>query len=127
MSNQGTEESLAKAVELYDKALTPTLGLAEAWAELAYVQGFLANQGFREISVGFKEARWSGQRSIDPDLTKAHFALDLVQYFYDWDWITAIRRSRRQLQSTQATQETLAITGMLAQALGKRDARIDLC
>ena len=129
MSDQGTEESLAKAVEFYDKALDADPRFAEAWAELAYVQGFMANQGFKEISVGFKEARWSAQKALDlsPDLAKAHFALGLVQYFYDWDWIAADASFKKAIAIDPSDAETLAIAGMLAQALGKRDAGIDLC
>ena len=65
-SSQTTEKSLAKAAEFFGKALAADPGYAEAWAELAFVQSYMAGAGFggKEQAVGFNKARASAQKAL---------------------------------------------------------------
>ena len=129
-SNQITEKSLAKAAEFYAKALAADPGYAEAWAELAFVQSYMATAGIgvKEQAGGFNKARASAQKALDlnPDLARAHFVLGSIQFLADWDWSKADASFKKAMALDPSAADTLSLAGLLALILGARDAGIDL-
>lgn len=129
-SNQLTENSLARAAEFYEKALAADPGYAEAWAELASVQLFMASAGIgvKEQAGGFDKARASAQKALglNPNLARAHFVLGSIQYQADWDWSKADASFKKAMALDPNAPDTLSQAGWLALILGARDAGIDL-
>jgi len=119
----GTEESQAKAVKFFRRALEADPRYGEAWAALANVQAMLAIQGFKDAALGFAEARATAQKALDldPKLASAHFALGLIQYYHDWDWLAADTSFKKAIAFDPNDSWALANAGSLAQTLGKRE------
>jgi TolB-like protein/Tfp pilus assembly protein PilF len=130
-SNQATERSLAKAAELYGKALAIDPKYAEAWAELAANQSYSAAMGFglTNQTVGYNNARASAQKALelDSDLARAHLVLGLVHYQSDWDWSKADVSFKKAMALDPNSPDTLMSAGSLALSLGAHDVAIDLC
>jgi TolB-like protein len=128
LTDQGTEESQAKAVEFFTKALEVDPRYGEAWAALAYVQATMAQQGFKDVSTGFSEARASAQEALDLNshLARAHLALGTIQYLHDWDWPAADASFKKAIALDPNDSLALGNAGTLAQTLGKRAAGIIL-
>jgi TolB-like protein/Tfp pilus assembly protein PilF len=139
-ASQTTEKGLAKAAEFYAKALDADPGYAEAWAELAFVQSFMASyfvsavidsEGIRgtEQTVGFNKARASAQKALalNPNLARAHFVLGSIQFLSDWDWLKADASLKKAIALDPSARETLSVAGYSALIVGARDTGIDLC
>lgn len=100
VSEQRTEESLVRAVELFEEAVSIEPEWAEPWLGLADIFNLLANYGYRPSDAARPRARHAARRALelDPDLAEAHTALALVAAEYDWDFAAADVAFRRALE-----------------------------
>jgi len=96
-----TEESLRKAIEYFDAAVSGDPTYVPAYSALAdsYNQLGTVMVGSEPPSVMRPRAAEAAIRAlqIDPDLAEAHATLGYVKH-YDWQWAEAERELRRALE-----------------------------
>lgn len=127
--DQQTEESMALAVEYYRQALAIDPNYAEGWAALAEAQAVRANQGFADYSATPDEAVAAARRAIqlNPAMSKAYFALGLVQFSRNWDWSAAEASLKKAVELDASESKALTLAGALAQKFGRDAEGIELC
>ena len=103
--NQRTEQSILKAIECFEQAVSeddgyalPHAGLAEAYILLNLDNLLLL--GETTPSDTHSKAKEAGRRAIalDESCAEAHVALALVHYRLDWDWKQAEKEFRRAIE-----------------------------
>jgi len=116
-----SEEDMTRAAAYYRRAVAMAPSYAVAWADLADVQWTLADQGYREVSIGAREALASAQKALelDPELARAHSVIGMVRFAYDWDWPAADTSFRRALARDPGDAGAMIGAGRLALALGR--------
>lgn len=95
--NQRTEESLLKAVEFFEKAITEDSQYAEAFSGLSDAFGLLANYGVLSPSDVWTKAASSAVSAVmlDDNSAESHTSLAHVKSTQDWDWPGAEKEFRR--------------------------------
>jgi tetratricopeptide (TPR) repeat protein len=89
---QGTQASLHKGIETFQKAITLDPSYAQAYASIA--QAYLELGLFYEAPRdAMPKARQFASQAIqaDPTLPDANIALGVISLVYDWDWDAAIK------------------------------------
>jgi serine/threonine-protein kinase len=121
--NRRTDESIAKAVQLFQEALAVDPGYALAHAGLADAYGIM---GYRR-TLPPQEA-WSRTKAeankaleIDEGLAEAHTALAFAAFNYDWDFPTAGREFERALELNPSYAHARHWYSHYLTALGRRD------
>ncbi len=127
--NKRTEESLYKAVDLFEKAIEIDPGYALAYAGLAETFTVLNTWGTNIGVEGYyPKAREMAEKAIELDekLAPAHAVLGAVANEYDFDWDAAERHFLRaiELSPNYATahqwySEFLSSTGRLDEAVAR--------
>ena len=86
-----TEESLRKAVELFERVVVREPEHPRAWAGLAETYAILAFYDFAAPRIAFPRAESAARRAIqiDPGLAGPHATLAFVDTFYHWNWESA--------------------------------------
>jgi serine/threonine-protein kinase len=86
-----TEESLRKAVELFERVVGREPEHARAWAGLAETYAVLAFYDYAAPRVAFPRAESAARHAIhlDPGLAGPHATLAYVDTFYHWNWESA--------------------------------------
>lgn len=88
--NKRTEESLRKAVSIFQRATEKDPGYALAYVGLAdsYIQLGIDDIGGLPPSEAFPKARKAARQAlmIDDTLAEAHAAIGFAKLQYDWDW-----------------------------------------
>lgn len=127
--DQHTEQSMAKAAEYYEAALSADPAYADAWAGLAEAQSIRRDEGYLDYSIGADLTRAAVKRALElnPGAARAHFALGLVQFSHDWDWPAAKASIDRAIELEPNEAKALSLAGSLAQILGRDEAGIELC
>ncbi|MGI9078292.1 MAG: tetratricopeptide repeat protein [Gemmatimonadaceae bacterium] len=107
--NRRTSESVQRAVQLFDSAITRDPGFARAHAGLAESYAILGAFSFRPPGEMFPRAITAAHRAIELDsaLAEAHSALGLSKWLYEWDWRGAEREFQRaiELNTSYATAQ----------------------
>jgi len=98
--NTRTEESLRKAIELFDKALKKDPQYALAYTGVADSYAVLALLEFLPPKDAFPKARTAAEKALEIDnrLAEAHTSLGVVRFQYDWDWEGAEKEFKRAIE-----------------------------
>ncbi|HEX9690322.1 MAG TPA: protein kinase [Thermoanaerobaculia bacterium] len=129
-----TPESLAEAVEYFNRAIAKDPKYALAYTGLAdsYIQ--LAGRA-RPPREAMPKARTAIERALanDPNLAEAHASLGQVKLFYEFDWEGAGTEYQRALEKNpgsalihQTNGLYLAAQGRTAESLAEADRVLDL-
>ncbi|MBI3401839.1 MAG: protein kinase [Acidobacteria bacterium] len=122
-----TEESIARAIELFQQAIAREPEWAEPWAALAnaYIQRGIwgATGSSREISA---QARAAIARALalDGSLGEAHTVLGAISEQYDWDWATAEREMKHGIEVSGGAAFAYAEYGTFLHVLKRFPAAI---
>src|SRR5207244_11459314 len=94
-----TEESLRKAIELFELAIESDPAYAVAYAGLANAYILFGFDEYRGLppELAMPRGKAAAQRALelDPTLAEPHAALGWVSLFYEWDWGAAEREFQR--------------------------------
>jgi serine/threonine-protein kinase len=95
--NQRTEESMRKALELFEKATEEDPQHAQAYAGLADAYGLLGHYGVLSPAEVWTKAASNAAWAVllDEDSPEAHTSLAHVKSTQDWDWHGAEREFQR--------------------------------
>ena len=94
--NNFSTDSLRRAREHFERAVSLDPTYAPAYAGLGDAVGALAYYGFIPPAEGFPRAAAAARRAIelDPELADAHVTLGIERLFWGWDRIAAERELR---------------------------------
>ena len=122
------EESLERALDCYQRAIKIDPELAQAWAGLSRVYGFLTGTGDLSESEGLKKAREAAERAvaIDDSIADAHCALGSVMQFQELNWQGANAEYQKALELEPSNTIAMQLAGGLAYATGRRDDAVSL-
>jgi tetratricopeptide (TPR) repeat protein len=130
-----TEESIARAIGLFEEAIAADPLSAEAYSGLAAAhmeRGIWGTVSPRETAA---RARAAARRALDLDgsLAEAHQVLGSISQIYDWDWATAEREIRRAIELEggdashhQSYAGLLQVLGRLPEAIAEIERARDL-
>jgi TolB-like protein len=95
--SQNTPNSLNRSIEFYEQAIALDQNFAEAHADIADAHIILFNFGVRPAAQTIQQARESVNRALqlDPDLSRAHMSLALIQFLIDHNWTEAEKSLER--------------------------------
>jgi len=98
--NTRTEESLKKAVELFQKALEKDSQYALAYTGVADSYAVLALLEFLPPKEAFPRARAAAGKALEIDATlpETHTSLGVISFQYDWDWNGAEKEFKRAIE-----------------------------
>jgi tetratricopeptide (TPR) repeat protein len=88
---------LNRSIEFYEQAIALDPNFAEAYADIADAHIILFNFGVRPAEETILQARESVNRALqlDPDLSRAHMSLALIQFLIDHNWTEAEKSLER--------------------------------
>jgi TolB-like protein/class 3 adenylate cyclase/tetratricopeptide (TPR) repeat protein len=91
--NKRTQDSLKRAIELFEEALSIDPNYAMAYTGLADCYAVLALLEFMAPRDAFPKAEQAVAQALalNPDLAEAHTSLGLIKFQYGWDWEAAER------------------------------------
>jgi len=115
-------ESLKKAVELFQLAVSRDSGYASAYAGMADAYGLLGFFSFLPTNETLRKAEEAANKAIRLDDTnaEAHTSLGLVSLF-DWKWQVAERELRRAIELNPNLAIAHGYYGMYFSSQGKLD------
>ncbi|MCM2268792.1 MAG: protein kinase [Thermoanaerobaculia bacterium] len=118
--NARSAESLARAVENFERATRLAPDFALAFASLADTFSVLGRTA-GDPSVPYQRARAAAQRALelDPDLADAHVALARVELYFDWNFAAAERAVERALELQPSHAEAHFLRWNLRVAAGR--------
>jgi TolB-like protein/Flp pilus assembly protein TadD len=123
-----TPESLARAIELFDRAIArdPSFALAHAHIAMAYIE--LAEGGELSPELAYRPASDAAAASLrlDPELGAAHCTVAFLEMTRDFDWAGAERDFKRALELSPSGADAHDLYGRLCAALGRHDDAIAL-
>ncbi|HEY2459008.1 MAG TPA: winged helix-turn-helix domain-containing protein [Candidatus Acidoferrum sp.] len=117
------KEDVGKALAYADEAIKLDKNYAPAWALRASVQNTMAEEGFTNVTTGFREARDDAERAIalDPGFAAAYLALARTQIYHDWDWDTANTCVTKAAALEPGSVEVFRTRSYLSRVLGNLD------
>jgi tetratricopeptide (TPR) repeat protein len=95
--NQRNRESVSRAIQFYQQAVTLDPDYALAWAGLSFTYGASAinsDADPREVTSRARQAATNAMRA-NTDLPEAQFAVGYVHWLLDWNWQEAESAFRR--------------------------------
>ena len=123
-----TPESLAHAIEYFDRAIVrdPNFALAYANKALGYIE--LAENGSMQPDVAYKNALEAANHAlrIDPDLGAAHCMMGYLKGVGEFDWKGAEEAFKRALELSPSSANTYDLYGRLCAALARYDEALEL-
>ena len=121
-----TPESLARAIECFDRAITrdPTLALAFANLSTAYIE--LAEHGSLAPKDAYGRAVEAAANALrlDPELGAAHCTMGHLKTVRDFDWSGAEQDYKRALELSPSYADAYDLYGRLCGALERYDEAI---
>jgi tetratricopeptide (TPR) repeat protein len=126
---------LLKSVEIYTHAIDLDPAYAKAHGELSMAYFYLGLIGMGPSAEMFLKARASAAKALELDETtsSAHNAMAVVHIFYDWDWESAERESKRAVELSPGQPEGyvhladyLSIRARHAEAIAMYDRVLEL-
>jgi serine/threonine-protein kinase len=124
--NNFSPDSLRRARDHFERAVSLDPAYAPAYAGLGDAFGAMAYYGFIAPADGFPRAAASARRAIelDPESADAHIPLAIERLFWGWDWPsaereiqTAIRLNPKLALAHSVYSLILAVAGRDAEAL----------
>jgi TolB-like protein len=98
--SQNTPNSLNRSIEFYEQAIALDPNFAEAHSDIADAHIILFNFGVRPAAETILQARESVKRALqlNPDLSRAHMSLALIQFLIDRNWTEAEKSLERAIE-----------------------------
>ena len=131
--NKRTPDSIRKAIEYFDQAITKDPGFALAYTGLADSYVVPANR--LEPRVAMPKAKTAARQAlaIDDTLAEAHTSLARVLQVYDWNWTDAEKEFKRAIElnpryavAHQWYGGYLERTGFVNEAISERKLALEL-
>ena len=124
--NIGTEQSLNRAVELFQKAIARDPAFARAYAGLADAFVQLGSNTYRDPQEAYRLARAAAQSALDldPDLADAHASLGLIAFVHDWHVATAEAHLRRAVEHDPASATARVHLSRILSSQGRHEQAI---
>lgn len=121
------EPNLRKSLALYQAALAKDSGYAEAWAGIANVWIWLADDWLPPREA-YPKAKQAALRSLmlDSTLAEAHDALGNVLLQYDWDFAGGEKELRLAVALNPNSASAYSNLGLLLSCIGRRDEGQDM-
>ncbi|HYM10215.1 MAG TPA: protein kinase [Bryobacterales bacterium] len=123
--NKFSEESLLKAISLFEQAAQKDpqyalaqAGMADAWASLSSTY-----RAPREVMPNAKAAALEALR-LDETLSEAHTSLGYVQLMFDWDWGAAARELQRAIELNPSSSEAHGAYSWYLLAMERREEAV---
>jgi TolB-like protein len=122
-----TAEGYAAAKEYFKRSIEADDKFAPAWAGLAYVHVFEADDGYVRPVDGYASGRKAAQRALelDPELAMAHIVMAWTQSF-NFDWMAAEQSAQRALALEPNNALVLRLGGIINAELGRTDEGVAL-
>jgi TolB-like protein/DNA-binding winged helix-turn-helix (wHTH) protein/Flp pilus assembly protein TadD len=119
-------EDLYKALTYADHAIKLDQEYGPAWALRASVQNSMAEEGFTDVTTGFRKARDDAERAIalDPTSASGYLALARTQIYHDWDWDTATTCLAKAAALEPGSAEVVRTRSYLFRVLGNLDEAV---
>jgi tetratricopeptide (TPR) repeat protein len=123
-----TKEALAKARELYKRALEINPSDARAWTGLSRVAATQGGYGYADVDASIVEAKAAGLRAlaIDDTLAEAHDVLGWIHMSHDFDWETAGKFFRRAYELAPGNSTVVSGLSNFEAYIGDIDAALRL-
>ena len=98
--DEGTEESLKKALDSFQRAIQIEPNYAGAYSGLASYYAILPFYSQFSPAQVFPQARAAALRAVelDENLPEAHASLAYIRAYYEWDWAAAEREFQRAIE-----------------------------
>ncbi|MGH7447439.1 MAG: TPR end-of-group domain-containing protein, partial [Longimicrobiales bacterium] len=123
-----TPESLERAIQYFERALTfdPAYALAHASIAIAYTE--LSDGGMIAPTVARPRAAAAVANALrlDPALSEAHTAAAYIKSLWEFDWSGAEAAFRRALELSPSNADAYDFYGRLCSALGRFDEALAL-
>jgi DNA-binding winged helix-turn-helix (wHTH) protein/TolB-like protein/Tfp pilus assembly protein PilF len=121
--NQRTPESLKRAVDHFNRAITIDSSFARAYVALADCHNLLADYQAVQPKAAAPLARAAAIKALqlDPNLAEAHASLAFVRFHFDWDWIEAEREFKRAITLNQNYATAHHWYGLFLATMGRFD------
>jgi serine/threonine protein kinase/tetratricopeptide (TPR) repeat protein len=123
--NRWSEQDLRKSLQLYREALAKDSGYADAWAGIAAVWPYLADQWVAPREA-YPMAKKAALRALELDSTVAvaHAVLSSVYTLYDWNPTAARREAQLALALDPSSADAWGSYGLILDAAGKPDSAL---
>jgi TolB-like protein/Tfp pilus assembly protein PilF len=123
--NRWSERDLRKSLQLYREALATDSSYADAWAGIAAVWPYLADQWVAPREA-YPMAREAALRALELDSTVAvaHAVLSAVHTLYDWNPTAARREVQLALAFDPSSADAWGSYGLILDAAGKPDSAL---
>ncbi len=124
LSMANSEESLRRAIRLFEQAVGRDSTYAAAYAGIA--DAYIELEDYVEVDEVAPLARAAALRAVELDDTRAetHTALAHVYMHYDWDWISTERAYRRAVELGPESFEAHAGMAHFLMAAGDHEAAL---
>jgi len=123
-----TPDSLARAIELFDRAIErdPTFALAYAHVAMACIE--LAEGGALAPGDSYRRAKDAASTALrlDPELGAAHCTMGFLKTVHEFDWAGAERDYQRAIELSPSGADAYDLYGRLCAGLERYDDAIAL-
>ncbi|HVE65032.1 MAG TPA: protein kinase [Thermoanaerobaculia bacterium] len=118
-----TRADLARAKELFEKALELDARYADAWAGLGSAYKRMPIAAGVDPREAFPKAKEAAHRALqlEPENAEAHSVLGTAAFWYDWDYPRAERLLRRALELQPSSADSQLFLAHLLANLGRFD------
>jgi TolB-like protein len=122
------EANVAKAFDLFQRALAIDPNDARVWASAAFAYIAQADRGYINITEGYARAREAAEKAIalDDKFADAHSAMGWIKRIYDWDWTGAEAEYRKAVSLEPGNVGAIGDMAWLPVTLGRVDEGIGL-
>ncbi len=128
LSDQRNDDSLEKAISLYNTALAIDADDARLWAMLS--QAYINLSGSDKLGKveGIIKARQCAEKAIalDPDMPNGYVARGRIKQIYDWDWAGSDEDYQKAFMLDPYNAAIIHRRASLARTLGRFDEAIPL-
>jgi TolB-like protein/Tfp pilus assembly protein PilF len=122
-----TEQGLKKAIEYAQKAIDIDENDAMAHVGLADSYAFLGEYLYMAPQVAFPKAKEAALKAqqLDPNLAEAYASLAEVNFFYDWDWLSAEQNYKQVIEMKPNYASARHWYAWFLMAMGRFDEALD--
>src|SRR5262249_26926156 len=123
-----TRDSVGKAIDFYQQALTKDPNYARAYSGIADCYALLGSTaGAMRPADAFPKARAAAEKALalDGSLSEAHVSLGMCSFYYNWDWAGAEREFRRSIELSPDNAMAHRFYAHLLMAIGRLDDALE--
>ena len=128
LTNQGTIESVAQAIALYQQSLMISPGEARAWTGLARAYAAQTSMGERPPAEGYRLAREAANKALanDPSDALASASLGRIALEFDSDLTAAAQHFQRALALDPTNVDVLRPAAVFMDFIGRTDEAVTI-